>query len=77
MKNKSQIFIETREKYRDLVSATEVAAQFGICPRTFWAGVHRGDFPKPIQVGPRLFRWSTKGLQAWIDAGCPKAEGTA
>ena len=72
MKRKSEYLAALNRDTRDLVTAGELAGQFGVCPRTIWAWVARGDLPPPKRIGPRCRRWSITELQQWVDDGCPK-----
>jgi len=72
MKRKAEYLACVTQEKRDLITASELAGQFAVSPRTVWAWVARGDFPPPKQIGPRCRRWSVSELQRWVDDGCPK-----
>jgi predicted DNA-binding transcriptional regulator AlpA len=72
MKRKSEYLARVIQGKRDLVTASEIAGQFAVTPRTIWAWVARGDFPEPTRIGPRCRRWSISELQRWVDDGCPR-----
>jgi predicted DNA-binding transcriptional regulator AlpA len=57
---------------RNLLTAREVAEQFGVVPKTVWRWVERGDFPAPLRLSPRKHLWNAIALNDWLDAGCPK-----
>lgn len=51
-----------------LVSASQLAAEFGLQPRFLQKLAEAGSFPKPIRFGKRLLRFSRAQVQAWLDA---------
>jgi predicted DNA-binding transcriptional regulator AlpA len=44
----------------------------GVSEATFDRMVARGDFPKPIRIGPRLVRWPATIVHEWIAVACRK-----
>ena len=35
---------------------------------TVWAKVKKGEFPKPLALGPRITAWRVEDIRAWIEA---------
>lgn len=54
-----------------LLNAGEVAALLSLNKKTFYQFLKSsegGSFPKPIQFGPRLSRWKSGEVKAWVDS---------
>ncbi len=34
---------------------------------TWWDGVKKGRFPKPVKLGPRTTAWRVEDIRAWIE----------
>jgi predicted DNA-binding transcriptional regulator AlpA len=59
---------------RRLLTAPEVADQFGISVRTLWRWVATGEFPQPIRWNRKLVRWDARAVEAHIDLLCGERE---
>lgn len=40
-----------------------------ISASTFWLGVKKGRFPKPIKLGPKITVWKAEDIRALIENG--------
>lgn len=49
------------------VSVKGAAEMVGVHPRTVWALVAKGVFPKPIKLSPGCTRWRVADLEAWLE----------
>ena len=47
-------------KLKDVIDTT------GLSKSSIYAYMARGDFPKPIQLGPRAVAWIEEEVQAWL-----------
>jgi hypothetical protein len=36
---------------------------------TWWEGVRRGRYPKPVKLGPRITAWRAEDIHALIEKG--------
>lgn len=52
-----------------LLRLPEVMNRTGLSRSSVYLRMKRGDFPKPIQLGPRAIAWVEKDIQEFI-AGC-------
>lgn len=53
----------------DLISRQAVAKRLGCCVRTIFSLVDRDpDFPAPVKLSKRLFRWRASEIEAYIKA---------
>lgn len=43
----------------------EVEALTGLPRSTIYELINRGDFPKPVQISPRLVAWAEPEVAAW------------
>ena len=34
---------------------------------TWWDGIKKGRFPKPVKLGPRTTAWKVEDIRAWIE----------
>ena len=59
-----------------LLRIEEVAALTGIAKSTLYQQMARGEFPRPIRVGPRFIRWPLSELRQFF-ATCPRYEPAA
>jgi predicted DNA-binding transcriptional regulator AlpA len=54
-----------------LVTVKELADMLNIHPRTCWrlaalAEGGRGDFPKPLRIGPKTVRWRQSDVETYL-----------
>jgi len=49
-----------------------IPAIFPVSPATWWNGVKKGRYPKPVKLGPRITAWRIEDIRALIETG-PKA----
>ena len=47
-----------------LINVAQVAAMLSIGVSTIWLRVKRGEFPKPIKLGPKTTRWRMSDISA-------------
>jgi len=45
-----------------------VADRTGLSPTSLWRHIQRGEFPKPVSLGPRAVGWVESEVDAWIEA---------
>ncbi|WP_439640539.1 helix-turn-helix transcriptional regulator [Nevskia sp.] len=53
---------------QDLLRLPLVIQRTGLARTSIYAGIKRGDFPKPIQLGPRAVAWPSADIDAWVAA---------
>lgn len=53
---------------QDLLRLPLVIQRSGLARTSIYAGIKRGDFPKPIQLGPRAVAWPSGEIDAWVSA---------
>jgi predicted DNA-binding transcriptional regulator AlpA len=56
-----------------LLAVKQLAAMLNIHERTCWrlaamAEAGRGDFPKPLRIGPKTVRWRLSDIEAYLAA---------
>jgi len=51
-----------------LFTEKEVAEYFGVAKSTFWLGVKKGKFPRPVRIMDRVTRWRQSDIQAFTAA---------
>jgi prophage regulatory protein len=51
-----------------------VVAHVGFSKSTLWVKVAKGQFPKPLKLGPRITAWRVEDIRAWIDARAAEAD---
>lgn len=54
------------------VRLSQILAPRGPLPvskSTWWEGVRRGRFPKPIKLGPRITAWRVEDIRALLASG--------
>ncbi len=49
-----------------LLKRPEVEAMTALSRSALYEAMARGDFPRPIRIGPRGVRWITAEIQEWI-----------
>jgi len=66
----------------ELERLPRVKARTGMSGTTIWRSRRAGDFPAPIQIGPKSVAWLSHEIDAWIaarvaarDASVPPAGG--
>ena len=45
---------------------SELSEALGISQTTLWRWRKNGDFPEPIQLGPRVIAWRVKDINEWL-----------
>jgi predicted DNA-binding transcriptional regulator AlpA len=51
-----------------------VLAHVPFSKSTLWAKIARGEFPKPVKLGPRITAWRVEEIRSWIERqSCGKA----
>lgn len=51
-----------------LLRLPQVIERTGYARASIFAAVKRGDFPKPIKLGPRAIAWPSDEVDAWVAA---------
>jgi predicted DNA-binding transcriptional regulator AlpA len=51
---------------QDLLSLEQIAARIGCSVRSIQVYRQRGEFPKPLRVGPRMVRWPLNVIDEWL-----------
>lgn len=49
-----------------ILRLNEVIARCGRSRSSIYADIDRGEFPKPIKLGPRAVGWLASDIEAWI-----------
>lgn len=62
---------------QDLLRLPLVIQRTGLARTSIYAGIKRGDFPKPIQLGPRAVAWPSGEIDAWVSARIDASRATA
>ena len=57
-----------------LVSVEEIAMKFGLCTRSIWRLVAKGDLPQPILVGSAR-RWYAADIENYLQMLTEKRDG--
>jgi len=50
-----------------LMVLAEVLKMFPVSESTWWAGISRGIYPKPLRLSPRRVAWRVEDIHALID----------
>ena len=50
-----------------LMKVDEVLEFTGFGMSTLYRRMSDGDFPRPVQVGPRAVRWKDTDIEAWVE----------
>lgn len=66
----SQTFIRIRE----LASTPARPGRLPVAPATVWRWVQRGEFPKPVALGPQTTAWRLQDVERWEAARGKPAE---
>jgi prophage regulatory protein len=51
-----------------LLRQKEVIERLGMARSPFLRMVDRGEFPKPVKIGPKLNHWPEHEVDAWIQS---------
>ena len=51
---------------KKILRRSEVEARFGVSRSTIYAWMARGDFPRPVQLGPRAVGWLETEIERWL-----------
>lgn len=51
-----------------LLRRPEVEAITGLSRASIYARMAKGDFPRPMRLGPRAVAWRDSDVQEWIDS---------
>ncbi|MBK7059173.1 MAG: AlpA family phage regulatory protein [Rubrivivax sp.] len=57
----TQTFIRIRE----LASTAARRGRLPVVPATVWRWVKRGEFPKPVRLGPQTTAWRIEDVERW------------
>ncbi|WP_165078597.1 MULTISPECIES: AlpA family phage regulatory protein [unclassified Desulfovibrio] len=53
----------------------EVEARTGLCCSAIYAGMKRGTFPAPVQIGSRAVAWRSRDIEAFLEFGIDWQKG--
>lgn len=65
--NKTEIAVSIPADPCVVYSIKELNKIFGFHEQTIWKMCRRGQFPKPVKLGPMTTRWRATDIAAWID----------
>lgn len=51
-----------------LLRRREVETITGLSRSTIYRLMQKGDFPKPVRIGPGAVRWKVSDIKAWIES---------
>ena len=54
-----------------LLRRPEVEEVTGLSRASIYAKMAKGDFPRPMRLGPRAVAWRQSDVQKWIDCLAP------
>lgn len=57
-----------------LLRIREVSQKTGLGKTTIYRYIRSGDFPPPIQLGPRAVAWDQEIVDAWINERIARAQ---
>jgi len=49
-----------------------VIDKVGLSRSQIYKLIQRGDFPKPVKIGPKISVWIEEKLEMWMDAQVPQ-----
>jgi len=49
-----------------------VIDKVGLSRSQIYKLIRRGDFPKPVKIGPKISVWIEENLEVWMDAQVPQ-----
>lgn len=58
---------ETTQMERAIVRLPGVLAKTGLGRSTIYAWVNKGQFPVPVQLGPRAIGWRAADIDQWLE----------
>lgn len=50
----------------EFLTARQLAAKFGISPRSIWRWVKCGYLPQPVRFTAAVVRWDAEALARWL-----------
>ena len=59
-----------------LLTRTEVQSRVGLSRSAIYRLMRCGQFPAPLQIGPRAVRWPLSEIESWLSER-PRATGAA
>lgn len=60
-----------------LIRLAQVRRRVPLCRSTIYQMVSRGEFPKPVSIGPRAVAWVESEVDAWAKAKIDAARNDA
>lgn len=54
-----------------------IPAVIPVCASTWWDGVRKGRFPKPVKLGPRITVWRAEDIRALFEHPTDAAQAAA
>ena len=57
-----------------LLPRAEVERRVGLGRSAIYRMMRAGEFPAPLQIGPKTVRWRESEIAAWVD-GLPRSHG--
>ena len=52
----------------ELLSVKDVQELLNVSRSFIYTRMERGEFPKPLKIGPRAVRWKRADVLAWIES---------
>ena len=53
---------------QDDLKDIDVLKLIPVAESTWWAGVAKGTFPKPVKLGPKITAWKIEDIKDFIDS---------
>jgi len=60
MKNQNQ---QTRNRLTGYLRLNSILELLPISKSTWWAGIEKGRYPKPVKLGPRTTAWKIEDIE--------------
>ena len=60
--------MKTNDSELMIIRRAQLMAELGLGFGTIRRMIEAGQFPKPIQLGPRSIGWRTEDVKAWLDS---------
>ena len=67
----------TPEKPRSILRWKTVIQRTGLSQTQIYRMIDSGDFPRPLQLGPKRVGWDSRVIDRWIDETLEAAQSVA